>query len=316
MTLGFERRGRRRAVPLLIIATLMFLVGCEYSPTTMLQESRIILTSLEDIERDIRDRYDSRARYAYSEYEALLVCLESEKFKVVPIRDMDAAEDPTKVIIGLRHDVDRHPFKALEISRMEQNHGFSASYYILSNAYYAGKYVSGRLLRYPAMGEVYRKIADMGMEIGIHNDLLTMQLARDIDPFDFNSGEIAYYRSLGIEVTGSVAHGSPLMRQLSLTNYYVFSDFIHSDPQKRQEITWNGSTYNLGARSMTEFGFQYEANFVNKNVYISDAGGNWKYTVAGITESSTDTLEIIDVVRNSVPGDRIQILTHPVWWGK
>ena len=306
---------------LLIISSmlLLLLAGCTNVFETPLEEPPEIVAaqpSLKTIEARIRGQYDPSARYTYAEYEELLACLDDEKFRVVSIQDMNAIEDPTKVIVGLRHDVDRHPFKAMEMSRMEEEHGFGASYYILSNAYYAGKYVDGQYTRYTAMGEVYRNIADMGMEIGIHNDLLTMQLARDIDPLEFNTETMEYYRSLGIEVTGNVAHGSPLMRELSLTNYYVFSDFAYLDPQNRQEITWNGKTYSLGARSMAEFGFQYEANFVNKNVYISDAGGKWKHTIAGITYQNTYTSEIVDVVRNSVPGDRIQILTHPVWWGR
>jgi len=302
---------------LFMICLLFSLIaGCEFFPLAAAKEASIAQTSLTDIEKKIRDRYDPIARYSYSEYEALLACLDDEKFEVVSLLDMNVTEDPSKVIVGLRHDVDRHPFKAVEMALMEKKHGFGASYYILPNAYYAGAYVDGQYQRYQEMGEVYQRISSQGMEIGIHNDLLTMQLSRDIDPVGFNAKTVEYFQSLGIATVGSVAHGSPLMRQLALTNYYVFSDFVDLDPQKRRKITWNDGTYELGTKSMAEFGFQYEANFVNKNVYISDAGGNWKYTVADTLFKGVDTVKIIEVLRNSIPGDRIQILTHPVWWGK
>jgi len=321
MTSSSGRQGSGSASPLLLLSATLLFAGCENSLATIVQESRITQPSLEEIESNIRGQYDSRAVYSYSDYEALLTCLEDEKFIVVDIGRFSTLENPAKVVVGLRHDVDRHPFKALELARMEKRHGFGVSYYILASSSYAGEFHDGTYTRYSAMGDLYTKLANMGMEIGIHNDLLTTQLTYGMDPFDFNAGELEYYRSLGIDIAGTVAHGSALMNRLSLFNFYVFSDYLDRDPQKRSEVTWEGRTCRLGTRPMADFGFRYEANFVPFNSYFTDSGGKWKHLVPDgeggyVTTEYTRVSSIVNLLSNSGPGDRIQILTHPVWWGK
>jgi hypothetical protein len=58
---------------------------------------------------------------------------------------------------------------------------------------------------------------------------------------------------------------------------------------------------------MAEYGFEYEANFINYTKYYTDSGGNWNIG------SFSDVLKQI---KNAKPGDRIQMLAHPLWWGK
>jgi len=42
----------------------------------------------------------------------------------------------SKVVVGLRHDVDFNPFKALEMAIIEKFYGIRATYYFLATAEY------------------------------------------------------------------------------------------------------------------------------------------------------------------------------------
>jgi len=152
------------------------------------------------------------------------------------------------------------------------------------------------------MDNIYKEIYNLGDEIGIHNDLLAVMILKKLDPFEFNWNEIKYYKSIGIPIYGNVGHGSAIA-SATVHNSQMFSDFA-----KSETITYNGVTYPIGTYSMEEYGFRYEANFFDFDQYYSESGGKW--SVEGGLE------EVIRRLENSKPGDRIQILTHPVWWGK
>ena len=88
-----------------------------------------------------------------------------------------------------------------------------------------------------------------------------------------------------------------------MNNYQIFSDFSQSD-----SIEYFEQQYRIGEYSLEEFGFQYEANFINFDKFYAESGGIWN------VEGGLD--QVITELQESEPGDRIQILTHPVWWGK
>ena len=83
----------------------------------------------------------------------------------------------------------------------------------------------------------------------------------------------------------------------------MFSDFAKSD-----SVEFQGRKYPIGQYSLDEYGFIYEAYHIDYNIYYSESGGDWN-TEGGFNE-------ILLKLQLSQPGDRIQILTHPVWWGK
>jgi hypothetical protein len=206
------------------------------------------------------------------------------------------------VLVTLRHDVDNHPFKALEMARMEQSHGIRASYYILSTARYYGKYKTTNVIRYPSMESVYLNLYAMGHEIGVHNDLVEIMINHKLDPFVFAKDELKYFEKLGIPIYGSVAHGSYTASN-TVRNFEMFSDFA-----KSKSVEYEGKSYPIGQHTMAEYGYSYEANFINHTKYFSESGGKWS------NKGGYD--EFIQFIKNSKPGDRIQILTHPTWWGK
>lgn len=258
--------------------------------------------TIDEIESYVIEKQDHRANHTKEEFISLLNALNDDKFIVTSINTMKGTFDSTKVVVGMRHDVDCHPFKALEMAELEKQYGFKSSYYILATANYYGKLNNGNINRYSAMDMVYKNLHELGHEIGIHNDLLTVMIDYGFDALEFNHDEIAFYKSLGIEITGSAAHGSTIACK-TVCNNQIFSDFA-----KTKEVSWEGNTYEIGKYSLKEFGFSYEAYYIDFNKYFSEPGGEWNIE-GGLNQ-------VIKELKESVPGDRIQILTHPVWWFK
>ncbi|MCX6273007.1 MAG: hypothetical protein NTU44_17685 [Bacteroidetes bacterium] len=258
--------------------------------------------TLQELEETIRKSEDHNAKFTYSQYEELLSELKKDKYLVLTMNEMSYTFNDKKVIVGMRHDVDHNPFKALEMARLEKNAGFKTTYYFLATAPYYGKIMGNQVERYSCMEEVYKEIFALHHEIGIHNDLLTIMIKYQIDPFSFNFDEIEFYRSLNIRIKGSSAHGSYIAHR-TVPNYEIFSDFA-----KVRFIEYNSKIYEIGIHSLTEFGFNYEAYFVKYNKYYSESGGSWGFT-GGF-------YQFLNELKKSKPGDRIQLLTHPDWWGK
>jgi hypothetical protein len=253
-------------------------------------------------EKAIRSKYDSYAVFTWAQYASLLDVLSQNKFVVLPLNEMRKTFDKSRVIVGLRHDVDVNPYKALEMSKIEKTYGIRSTYYFLPTADYYGKFEKSKMIHTPGLETIYKAIDKSGSEIGIHNDLMCVLIEHKIDPLIFNKQEIAYYRSLKIKVYGTAAHGSPISKK-TIPNYEIFSDFA-----KKDTVKYKGETYHVGQYSLKDFGFKYEAYFIDHDIYFSDSDGRWN-DVDGFAG-------ILKKLQTIQPGERIEILTHPDWWGR
>jgi hypothetical protein len=131
---------------------------------------------------------------------------------------------------------------------------------------------------------------------------LTVLILNNIDPFLFNREELKFYKSLKIPIYGTASHGSPLAKK-TVPNYEVFSDFSKSD-----SVLYQDKKYPLGIHSLKQYGFRYEAYSINFGTYFSESGGKWN--------DPEGFAGILKKLESSNPGDRIQILVHPDWWGQ
>jgi hypothetical protein len=253
------------------------------------------------IESTIRNKYDSYAVFTWTQYTELLVRLSQDKYIVLPLNEMRKTFDNSKVVVGLRHDVDLNPFKALEMAKIEKVYRIHSTFYFLATAEYYGKINNSTMVHSPGIEYLFKEIHDTGAEIGIHNDLLTIMIVYGLNPFEFNKQELTFYKSLRIKINGTASHGSPIAKK-TVSNYQIFSDFAKSD-----SVQYDGNMYPIGIHSLKDYGFKYEAYSINFGVYFSDSGGKWNDP-----EGLTGILKKLD---SSKPGDRIQILVHPDWWG-
>jgi hypothetical protein len=255
------------------------------------------------LEAQIRQENDWRAVFTWEQYSQLMSTLSDKKFLVLPLNEMRSVFDSSVVVVGLRHDIDFHPFKALEMADIEKHFNFRATYFVLATAEYYGTISNSTVVRHPEMDFVYKELYAKGAEIGIHNDLFTLMILHNCDPKIFTLEEISHYASLGIPVYGTAAHGSQIPRDILVSNYEIFSDFA-----ARDSITYNGEKYPVGKYSLKECGLEYEAYHISYFHYYSESGGKWN--------DPNGFSGILEKIRTSRPGDRIQILTHPVWWGR
>lgn len=255
-----------------------------------------------EYEKTIRALNDSRAVFTWDEYKKLLTELSGEKYLVLPLEHMRQTYNNSKVVVGFRHDIDWNPIKAIEMAGIEKEFGIHATYFILPTAPYYGTLDKSGLVRKSCLDSVCKALYHKGAEIGIHNDLLTVMIEDHLDPFEFNKKELLYFRSLHIPIWGTASHGSAIAR-ITVPNYQIFSDYAKSD-----SVRYMGVSYPIGEHSLEEYGFQYEAYFINFGKYYSESGGKWN-DLNGLDG-------ILERLKESVPGDRIQILTHPDWWGK
>ena len=280
------------------ISTLVLLILCSMTDDKVKNtESPYSAT-----ESRIRGLYDQYAVFTWSQYDLFMKVLKDKKYKVLPLNEMRSVYDSTAVVVGLRHDIDFNPFKALEMAKIEQLSGIRATYFILSTSDYYGRIVDSKVIRTAGMEHLYKEIHATGAEIGIHNDLQAVMITYGADPFVFNKEELSFYDTLKIPIYGTAAHGSPISKTVG-PNYQIFSDFARTD-----SVLLPGRKYPVGKKSLAEFGFQYEAYFLDFNYYFSESGGKW---------NDPDGLAgILKKLESCKPGDRVQILVHPDWWGK
>jgi hypothetical protein len=255
-----------------------------------------------ETEKAIREKYDQYAAFSWEQYREFLAKLKEDKFIVLPLNEMRLTDNKDKVVVGLRHDIDLNPFKALEMLKIENEYGIRSTYFILPTAAYSGHFVNSGIVRNKGMEHLYEELNRNGAEVGIHNDLLTVMIAYKIDPFEFNQNELLFYKSLHIPIYGTSAHGSSLAKA-TVSNSMIFKDFAKTD-----SVKYNNKNYPLGQHSLNEYGYEYDATYINYNLYFSDSHGKWN-DPGGFNG-------ILKKLDKSRPGDRIEILVHPDWWGK
>jgi hypothetical protein len=115
-----------------------------------------------NIEKTIRNEYDKRAVFTWSQYTELLDKLKQGKFIVLPLDEMRKTYDESKVLVGLRHDIDFNPFKALEMSNIEKDFGMRATYFILATSEYYGHFNISGVVRNKGMEQLYKELFNNG----------------------------------------------------------------------------------------------------------------------------------------------------------
>jgi len=291
--------------------------------------------SQEEWEQEIRKVHDGSAVFTYIQYHNLLSVLNEKNCVVLSLNDFRNYFDETKIIVGMRHDVDRHPFKALEMAKAEEQYNIKSTWYLLpTDKYYGYLDDNNTFIHINCMNNIYQQIQNLGHEIGMHNDLLTVMILWGLDPKQFNADELTYFDLLGIKMNGTTSHGSKIAKETKTGNYEIFKEF-----KRKDSVEYEGRKYSLGIDSLKKFGFSYEGNFTEHNKFIYDVGGKWTY-IKYLSENQenrifpeTDIISdkknasyerendipferVKEIIENAVPGDRIIILTHPVWWGK
>ncbi len=254
---------------------------------------------MEDIlkENEARVRR-SGGKYRWEEYLALLDELSNrDRYIVCPGKDFIKTFDPGKVVVYMRHDIDIDPATALRMAEEENKRGLKSTYYILPTAHYYGRQTPTGVERYADMDRLYRRIQELGHDIGVHNDLLSMMILWDIDPLEFQKQELEYYRKAGFPVVGVVSHGSGVVISRKLNNMWIFSEF-----NRKGVYNHDGRAVEYGKHSFRDFGFIYEGYRIGHNAGTSD-----------ISKLPTG-MDVVKKMQSFPAGKRVSLLTHPIHW--
>lgn len=163
-------------------------------------------------------------------------------------------EDTSPLAVAIRHDVDHSGAHALKFARWEVERGFRSSYYLLPTAPYFR--VEGR--------ETALALAELGHEVGIHNDALS-SVGGDLDHAADRMREwVEMFRSWGLvgPVRGCADHGGRLDNTQLWTRY-----------------------------TPADFGLEYEAYHLHRHSnYVSDNRGTWQAPLVLHPEKQTHVL--------------------------
>jgi hypothetical protein len=214
-------------------------------------------------------------------------------------------------VIGLRHDMDNDVETAVAFAEWEAERGVQATYFVLHGDWYFRR--AGRRFgfRPDASRFVLRRldrIAELGHEIGLHNNALALALRTGEDPVKILERDLGALRRHGFTINGSVAHGDRLCRVAGFNNDEIFLDTPRPEfgpPQRRitlDDPELGRRTVDLRPVPMADLGLRYEANHRPEAMEISDSGGHWH----GSFE---------DVARRFAAGSSTCLaLVHPCWW--
>ena len=208
--------------------------------------------------------------------------------------------------VALRHDVDYSIDHALEFGKVEAEHGIRSTYFLLSSE----KYFDYS----PAFADKCRELVAMGHSIGWHNNAIAEWIRDDrkLPLPEYIGKPLDFFRANDIEVIGTASHGDKLCRELTFTNYEVWTEC----PKSSQ-----GKVENIPQYPLRYFGLQYEAYFLPRHGYLSDSGSRW---LGGIGQEIAP-FEVLGEKDSNIPRTTIarfnqekkgvlQILIHPCWW--
>lgn len=270
------------------------------------------LHKIDKAERKLKSvQFSRRRKFTRYDYANLLKPYQTE-YEIMSIGDYVRQDEISgRQILMIRHDIDHDFENGLRIAEWEAERGIRATYCLLHTAWYYGHLEGDRYKHSDMLVEGIFRLMEMGHEINIHNNLVTLALTEDIDPVEVLKRELEFYDSLGVPVTGTSTHGDALCRDLNYRNWEVFEeccDDRFGGPRIVENLV-SGRTLSctLGAQSMFELGLEYEAYDMGKDVYHTESGGNMR------TRENTKARRSFgrtDKDKGSVCG----ILTHPLWW--
>lgn len=191
-------------------------------------------------------------------------------------------------IIGMRHDCDNVIAPAVHMAEWEHERGIRSTYYILHTAPY---WNDKMLLR-----SCLEAIAQLGHEIGIHNDAITVHLETGRDPADVLHEAIDELRRYGHTIRSTVAHGHARCAVDRYVNDEMFGECRRAD---------YGDVERLGITpiSLAALDLDFDANWIGRGDYLSDSGGKWS--------------QPWDEVTSAWPGrGQLHMLIHPDWWAQ
>lgn len=250
------------------------------------------------------------------------------QLKHVRMHEVVGQEEP---VYYLRHDGCGNvgADDLLQMARLESSLGYSATYFLMppgsypeQRANYYGWWKADHIEHDPGVIDLCHEMAELGHDVGLHNDVVSLALLRGTDPAKILEKEVEFFRRNGIKLRGTAAHGQPLCRELQYNNREIFAGCVRAGWTPHRKVEYNGRSVRLHSLRLEDFGFEYEAYSLPRDSRVSESGRQWGGRIGGVRipkEEFRETMDLgrfRDIVRNARP-DKVramQVLTHPCYW--
>ena len=188
--------------------------------------------------------------------------------------------------IIMRHDVDDDLDRSVAMAEIESDHGVIATYFILNTAPYWSEKM------WPSL----QYIRALGHEIAWHNNVITEWLkGGKTEYIDYYILKVlGQFNEHGFKIKGSASHGDSWCYIYNYVNNQVFKQFIKSGLNNKP------NTLEYEQVDMHDYGLEYEAYAISRDVYLSESGRKWR--------SEINEIDLED------KSNRIMVLIHPQHW--
>lgn len=282
-----------------------------YDNQGLVRISKAKQASLLKIGKKERDKQSAsfrrKRKFNQKDYEELLRPYR-EDFEIMSLGDYvreDAVGD--RKILMIRHDIDHDLANALNIAEWEAERGIRTTYCLLHTAWYYGELQNNSYRHSDMLVEGIIRLTELGHEINLHNNLVTLALQKGVDPVLLLKSELEFYDSIGVPITGTSTHGDALCRELNFRNWELFKECCDDRFGGPRIIESGGKSCRVGEISMFDMGLEYEAYDMGKDIYHTESGGNMR-----IRENTKARRKFGRA--NPEKGSTCGILTHPIWW--
>lgn len=200
----------------------------------------------------------------FKDYNTFLEKAKASGFEFVPLKEMRKEKKPHERLIGLRHDVDSELNHALKIAKIEHDAGIQATYFVRHTARYFYSDMKSNNFNNTLIKKLLYIQNTLGHEIGLHTDLMPVEMIYKKDPVIFVNELVDLMRNNGIHIVGIAPHGN-LFRHIYRKKYIgenkpAFSN-LFADPYAEIDLSILNVDYE--AYSLEHDNYYSDSRFLN-----------------------------------------------------
>jgi SAM-dependent methyltransferase len=177
----------------------------------------------------------------------------AEKHRLVFRRTRDVSpthrEPDGRIPVLFKHDIDNDIEIALRMAEAQHERGIPATYYVLHTAPYYGRFdADGLFHRFERMMPLYRRIQELGHEVGLHFNPYDLYRDQGLDGAAAMRTELAALRDAGLEIDGAFGHSSAARQ--GVESIEIFEEHLQHEPEmvRPESARRDGSFVHGGVR--------------------------------------------------------------------